>query len=61
MPSRNVQAEELTTLMFQADPTDLKGAVVYLASDASSFTTGSELRRVAEPTADFTGTKMLTC
>lgn len=26
-----------------ADPSDLKGAVIYLASDASKYTTGSEI------------------
>ena len=26
------------------EPEDLKGAIVYLASDASKFTTGTELR-----------------
>jgi D-arabinitol 2-dehydrogenase len=29
-----------------ADPQDLKGAVIYLASDASAFTTGSDLKWV---------------
>ncbi|KAF7363867.1 D-arabinitol 2-dehydrogenase [Mycena sanguinolenta] len=36
--------EELTPMGKMGDPEDLAGAVVYLASDASSFMTGSEIR-----------------
>ncbi|KIO15535.1 hypothetical protein M407DRAFT_93260 [Tulasnella calospora MUT 4182] len=35
---------DLTPARRIGDPEDLKGAVVYLASDASRFTTGTELR-----------------
>ncbi|PWN46470.1 NAD(P)-binding protein [Violaceomyces palustris] len=35
--------EDLTPMARLGDPQDLKGAVVYLASDASSFTTGTDL------------------
>ncbi|KAI3479772.1 hypothetical protein L1887_58167 [Cichorium endivia] len=35
--------ENLTPMGRLGDPEDLKGAVVYLASDASAFTTGSDL------------------
>ncbi|KDN44545.1 NAD(P)-binding protein [Tilletiaria anomala UBC 951] len=35
--------ENLTPMGRMADPEDLKGAVIYLASDASAFTTGTDL------------------
>jgi len=36
--------EEMTPMGKMGDPEDLKGAIVYLSSDASKFMTGSELR-----------------
>ncbi|KLO19230.1 NAD(P)-binding protein [Schizopora paradoxa] len=36
--------EELTPMGKMGDPEDLKGAIVYLTSDASKFMTGAELR-----------------
>ncbi|KAG8995367.1 hypothetical protein FRB94_009201 [Tulasnella sp. JGI-2019a] len=36
--------ESLTPAGRMGDPEDLKGSVIYLASDASKFTTGTELR-----------------
>lgn len=36
--------EELTPMGKMGDPEDLKGAIVYLSSDASKFMTGAELR-----------------
>ncbi|KAG8852670.1 hypothetical protein FRB96_008526 [Tulasnella sp. 330] len=39
-----VKWESLTPVGRMGDPEDLKGSVIYLASDASRFTTGTELR-----------------
>lgn len=36
--------ENLTPMGRIGEPEDLKGAVIYLASDASAFTTGVDLR-----------------
>ncbi|KAG8964612.1 hypothetical protein FRC03_001576 [Tulasnella sp. 419] len=36
--------ESLTPMGRMGEPEDLKGAIIYLASDASKFTTGTELR-----------------
>jgi len=37
------QWESLTPMKRMADPQELCGAAVYLASDAASFTTGSDI------------------
>jgi len=36
--------ESMTPMGKMGDPSELKGAIVYLASDASAFTTGTDLR-----------------
>jgi sorbose reductase len=42
-PSMITQWESLTPMKRMADPQELAGAVIYLASDAASYTTGSDI------------------
>jgi len=43
-PVLNETWTNLTPMGRLGEPEDLKGAVIYLASDASKFTTGADLR-----------------